>query len=896
MSLDAMNPRRSCSRAILIASLIGLLTPLPPAAQAASSLELIGTFHAMGIVLTLDAGLDPDQDATAVPEYRRRGEGEFRPGLPLARVAPDRFVGSLFWLEPGAAYETRVPIRDPGGGSADGMLLQGEASTRAEISLPNPTHSYFVSPEGNGTTCSQASPCSLAQGLNSAAPGEEVVLRGGVYYQGEMALARSGLPGKPIVIRGESGEAPTSLFGPAEERGIFDALAAEGPRSEAEGEPGQGGPRSRRRPGGLPPAGARRPAGQPAVFGGADPATFAWTAQGGGVYRTTVQVPDTHLVAVNGERLYPYPTLRDLQILAWDLPGFYASGAELYVRLAQDANPNGLPMVVSRFNHAFTIRQSFIVFANLTFRHYGQGDYAKALYFDGASDNLVQGSTFTLNDLGIGVKRDSHRNVFQANQFSDSIFLWPWDAVKAGSGLETGGIRVYDPMTGRGNIIRRNVFHDYFDGFAVCSDVPALTSETDVYENLVYRVGDDGMETDGECSNVRIWGNVFHDVLIGISLAPVYTGPVYAIRNLIYRTGAGNNDYSGSPFKFNSGYGLSGPMFLLHNTADAVQPDTNGLAIMQPGTWTMITARNNIWAGTAYALSNANTGQPVNLDYDDLWTTRTGDLVRWGATRYRDLPAFAAATGQETHGLSVAPGFLDPAAGVYRLSPGSALIDRALRLAGINDAYAGSGPDLGAFEYSASTFADVPSDHWAYADIEKLFQGGFIAGCQDTPQRKYCPEASLTRAEAAVFVERGLHGGGFLPPTPASTPFADVPLAEWFAKWVRALWDDGFTAGCGTAPPIFCPLSVHGRAEATVFFLRMLRGKDYVPPEPGSLPYADVEPGTWYAKWVAAARAAGLTAECEDLANRADNRFRPERAITRAEAGCMMVRAKGLSP
>ena len=68
-----------------------------------------------------------------------------------------------------------------------------------------------------------------------------------------------------------SGEAPTSLLGPAKERpaeergtsgGIFDAFAAAGPRSKAEGAPGQGGPRSGRRPGGRQPAGARRPAGE----------------------------------------------------------------------------------------------------------------------------------------------------------------------------------------------------------------------------------------------------------------------------------------------------------------------------------------------------------------------------------------------------------------------------------------------------------------------------------------------------------------------------------------------------------------------------------------------------------------------------------------------------------
>jgi hypothetical protein len=101
-------------------------------------------------------------------------------------------------------------------------------------------------------------------------------------------------------------------------------------------------------------------------------------------------------------------------------------------------------------------------------------------------------------------------------------------------------------------------------------------------------MGDDGMETDGDCSNVRIWGNTFHDVLMGISLAPARIGPVYAIRNLIYRTGVGNNTYTGSPFKFNSsGYGRSGPMYLFHNTSDAAltDPRSNGLYVKEPGTW-----------------------------------------------------------------------------------------------------------------------------------------------------------------------------------------------------------------------------------------------------------------------------------------------------------------------
>ena len=190
------------------------------------------------------------------------------------------------------------------------------------------------------------------------------------------------------------------------------------------------------------------------------------------------------------------------------------------------------------------------------------------------------------------------------------------------------------------------------------------------------------------------------------------------------------------------------------------------------------------------------------------------------------------------------------------------------------------------------TFSDVPASHWAFSYIEALYQGSFLAGCQETPDRSYCPQDGLTRAEAAVFVERGLHGGGFLPEPPAAPVFADVALVDWYAKWADALWQEGYTAGCGTAPLLYCPLQIHSRAEAAVFFVRLLRGAEYQPQEPITLYYEDVGLGTWYAKWVAAADQDGLTRECEDPANRADRRFRPEEPISRAEAACMLARAK----
>ena len=644
--------------------LTGLLWPPLPVAQAAASLELYGTFQAMGVIVTIAATDDPDRDATATVEYRLSGSGPYRQGFPLARTADTRFVGSLFWLEPGATYEVRVTLSDPDGGPLNGTSVADTAATRPEVTIPTPNHAYYVSPSGSGTTCSLVSPCALTQGLSQAQAGDEVVLRGGVYYQGGMSMPRSGTAGAPIVIRGYPGET--------------------------------------------------------AALDGADPATFSWTSQGSGVYRATVNAADTHLVMANGQRLLPYDNLTDLQNLSRDnTPGHYTSGATLYVHLAGNANPNSAAMVVSRYNYAFTVEQNYIYFLDLTFRHYGQGAYAKAIYFNNASDNLVQDCTFASNDLGIGLKRVSQRNVFQDNEFYDTIFNWPWADIKELGGLEDGGIRFYDPVDGRGNIIRRNTFHDDFDGFGVCPDsTAAVTNETDVYDNLGYNLGDDSVETDGTCRNVRLWGNTFHDVLVGISLAPVYDGPVYAIRNLIYRTGVGNNSYSGSPFKFNSGYAQSGPMYLLHNTADAVLPGNNGLDIKSPGSWAMIYARNNIWAGTNYALSNANPSQPLNLDYDNLYTTLAGELAWWDGLPDRHLNTLAelqTATGQEPHSFNVEPGFANAAGGDYTLDAASALIDEGLVIPGINDAYHGAAPDMGAFEFTPSlSLRGQPADRAIY--------------------------------------------------------------------------------------------------------------------------------------------------------------------------------------
>jgi len=624
-------------------------TPLDGGALGPSvgSLDLYGTFQSMGVIATLPAGSDSNRNAVANVEYRVSGSGDYVAGFPLTRVAAARFVGSLFWLTPGASYDVRVRYSDPDGAPLDTGWAGATASTRQDLTTPVPTRTLNVSSTGTGAACSAAAPCALSQAVGQAQAGDEIVLATGTYSQGDMTLARSGTASAPIVIRGLAG----------------------------------------------------------AVLDGADPATFTWTSQGGGVYATTVKASDPHLVTAAGARLYPYANLAAVTSLsASGTPGFFANGTALSVHLAGDANPATVAMAVSRYNVAFTITGNFVTLRDLTFQNYGLGSYAKAVYIHDGSDNVVQGCRFITNDLGIGLKGATHRNVIQDNEFSDTIAGWTWEDVKAEGNLETGGVRFFAPDDGRGTVIRRNKFHDFFDGLGICpKDSTAVTNETDFHDNLSYNNGDDGVETDGQCANVRLWGNIIHDTLSGISLAPVAGGPVYCLRNQIYLMGAGHSQegYTGLPFKFNSSDGDSGSIYLFHNTVDAQRAGNDGFRIQSPGTWQMLYARNNVWAGTLHALENANVTQPVNMDYDDLWRSGSDYLVRWDGLanpRLTTLSEVTAATGQESHGISAAPTFLSPTSANFVPGPSSPLIDRGAYIPGINDGFKGQAPDIGAFE------------------------------------------------------------------------------------------------------------------------------------------------------------------------------------------------------
>lgn len=187
--------------------------------------------------------------------------------------------------------------------------------------------------------------------------------------------------------------------------------------------------------------------------------------------------------------------------------------------------------------------------------------------------------------------------------------------------------------------------------------------------------------------------------------------------------------------------------------------------------------------------------------------------------------------------------------------------------------------------YTAVTFGDVSPNYWAWDFVERLYKAGITAGCGNG---NYCPETTVTRAQMAVFLERGIHGSTYNPPVVgSSTGFGDVSTSYWSAAWIKQLAVYGITGGCGSGN--YCPEAPVTRAQMAVFLLRSKYGASYNPPDvAGSTGFSDVQPTYWAAAWIKQLVAASITAGC------GGGNYCPETPVTRAQMAVFLVKTFNL--
>jgi len=179
-------------------------------------------------------------------------------------------------------------------------------------------------------------------------------------------------------------------------------------------------------------------------------------------------------------------------------------------------------------------------------------------------------------------------------------------------------------------------------------------------------------------------------------------------------------------------------------------------------------------------------------------------------------------------------------------------------------------------------FEDVRPDYWAFSFIEALARAGITAGCGGN---NYCPLDPVTRAQMAVFLERGMRGSGYSPPSATGNTFLDVGAGDFAASFIEQLFLDGITSGCGNNN--YCANATVTRDQMAVFLLRAKHGSSYSPP-PATGIFGDVDLSYWAVHWIEQLAAEGITSGC------GGGNYCPEAQVNRDQMAVLLVRTFGL--
>lgn len=295
-------------------------------------------------------------------------------------------------------------------------------------------------------------------------------------------------------------------------------------------------------------------------------------------------------------------------------------------------------------------------------------------------------------------------------------------------------------VAGAGHVVCHNHIANFFDGIGTDQSAglpkegraPARPVSLDFYNNHISNVYDNCIETDAATHNIRILRNVCINNGHGsLSSQPVYGGPAYFIRNIVYHAP------DRGAIKM---YSRPAGVLFYHNTfcAEVNTGQANGTG------GSNLHFRNNLILGenpashtsyipadfrgiyfvdtyTSYTTSDYNGFRPnEGFDVQFEWNSPAGGAaVNYRNPRevrsFKTLGDLCRATGQECHGLlvdydvfqNVKKADLANFAKVYaaeeldfRLRPDSVAVDAGCILPNVNDGFVGKAPDLGALEVS----------------------------------------------------------------------------------------------------------------------------------------------------------------------------------------------------
>jgi hypothetical protein len=376
-----------------------------------------------------------------------------------------------------------------------------------------------------------------------------------------------------------------------------------------------------------------------------------------------------------------------------------------------------------------------LYFEGITFRNTVTAIEAGQKGIAGAEGLTVKYSRF--EDVGVAIHSDwsGSRGFYIADNIMigrfdlDTVYGWvpqtPW--VDRPDYDERKRLRSYYAVSiyGAGHVVAYNYvsgFHDAIDHatYGMPDDYPNTPRERmpvsiDFYNNDVDNVHDNCFEADGSMHNIRIFNNRCFNAATGaMSPQPVFGGPVYFFRNVVYNGVYGPLKIHGDP---------SGILVYQNTYVGEIAQLTpasnmhfrNNLILGQgtrPAVFAVDTMTN--YSSSDYNGFFPNEGSAYNFQWNsppfETAADYAGTLV---VRRFATLAEYAAATGQDRHSREVdysifraapRPDFSDPTRRVdpesidLRLRARSPAVDAGTVLPGITDGYSGNAPDLGAYE------------------------------------------------------------------------------------------------------------------------------------------------------------------------------------------------------
>jgi hypothetical protein len=319
-------------------------------------------------------------------------------------------------------------------------------------------------------------------------------------------------------------------------------------------------------------------------------------------------------------------------------------------------------------------------------------------------------------------------NVFIGRHDPDKLQSWWTPAVWAKfPGYPTPltseyAVKIY----GQGHVVAYNYAANWHDGIDIATygdpdGTPnaiqdRLPASIDFYNNDFSNMADNCIEADGGARNVRVFENrCFNSAGGAFSAQPMFGGPLYIYRNLVYDATTGGplkliDTPAGVLIYQNTFIGqgrLMGPASNVHFLNNLILGDGYADPVL------------NLRTYTNYSTSDFNGFRP-NPNVEDAfeWNsppfTVAADYQAAQVTRkFKSLEEYRQATKQEQHSILVDydvfvkvgipdrsdPQHLyNPEEFDFRLKPGSRAIDAGIALDSITDHFTGAAPDLGAYE------------------------------------------------------------------------------------------------------------------------------------------------------------------------------------------------------